>query len=58
MKKNEFIINPGPKAKQWKEPLVIDTSNGANELIYLNDFRDDITAGPEAAKKQKTQANV
>jgi hypothetical protein len=55
---SKFYYQTTHKSKQWQESLVIDTSNGANELIYLNDFREDIAAGPEAAKKQKTQANV
>jgi hypothetical protein len=41
--------------KKWKEPLVIDTSHAANELSILNDYRLDVTAGPEGARKQRNR---
>ena len=39
----------------WKErdTLVLDTAEGANELSLLNDFREDVAGGEEAAEAQK-----
>lgn len=39
--------------KKWRQALVLDTSNDANELSFLNDYRLDATAGAEAAERQR-----
>lgn len=43
---------------RWAEELVIDTNWGANELVYMNDYRNDVSAGQRAALDQEQKFNV
>jgi hypothetical protein len=43
----------GTEGKKWKQSLVLDTSNAANELSILNDYRLVATAGAVAGRKKR-----
>ena len=51
--KFQYNTTVGTEGKKWKQSLVLDTSNAANELSILNDYRLEATAGAEAARKQR-----
>eukprot|EP01044_Picomonas_judraskeda_P000914 COSAG03_NODE_46_length_16816_cov_6.510492_5_plen_1093_part_00 len=51
--KYQYNSTVGKDGKNWKQGLVLDTSHAANELSILNDYRLDVTAGTEAARRQR-----